>query len=65
MEVASAAAALAMGPIDEVSPARHLILLSFLCDEALDSLLLHNVLQSASLPNQTLLPQSSDQQSLL
>lgn len=44
--VASAAAALAKEPIDDLSPARHLSLLAFLCDEALDTLLLHNVLQS-------------------
>ena len=46
----AAAAALAREPVDDLSPARHLALLVFLCDEALDTLLLHNVLQSALLP---------------
>lgn len=48
--VASAAEALARDPVEDLSPARHLALLAFLCDEALDTLLLHNVLQSAAPP---------------
>lgn len=40
-------AALGSGAIEAISPQQHLALLSFLCDEALDTLHLHNLLQSA------------------
>ncbi len=46
-EVLDAVAALGSGAVADVSRQQHLALLAFLCDEALDTLLLHNLLQSA------------------
>lgn len=45
--VLGAVAALGGGPVAVLAPEQHLALLSFLCDEALDSALLRNLLQSA------------------
>ena len=48
-DVVAAAAALGSRHVEDITTAEHLILLTFLCDETLDTLLLHNLLQSASL----------------
>ncbi len=48
--VLGAVAAFGSGAIADVTSEQHLALLSFLCDEALDTLLLHNLLQSAQTP---------------